>query len=116
MVIAKPHRVLTASAALVACILLASCATPGSAEPVLAGPAARVGVDPVPRVDLFEMPFSWNLDDFPAFEYSASRLGVSPGLADPDRVYSIWAGEFQFLYEKLGAGVYILTMHPQTDL
>lgn len=66
------------------------------------------------RVDLVEMPFSWNLDDFPAFEYTASRLGVSPGLADPDRVYSIWAGEFQFLYEKLGAGVYILTMHPQT--
>ncbi len=66
------------------------------------------------RVDLVELPFSWNLDDFPAFEYTASRLGVSPGLADPDRVYSIWAGEFEFLYRKLGSGVYTLTMHPQT--
>ncbi len=66
------------------------------------------------RVDLVELPFSWNLDDFPAFEYTASRLGVSPGLADPERVYSIWAGEFEFLYNKLGTGVYTLTMHPQT--
>jgi peptidoglycan/xylan/chitin deacetylase (PgdA/CDA1 family) len=66
------------------------------------------------RVDLVELPFSWNLDDFPAFEYTASRLGVSPGLADPDRVYSIWAGEFDFLYQRLGTGLYTLTMHPQT--
>lgn len=66
------------------------------------------------HIDLVELPFSWNLDDFPAFEYTASRLGVSPGLADPDRVYSIWAGEFDFLYQRLGSGVYTLTMHPQT--
>ena len=66
------------------------------------------------RVDLVELPFSWNLDDFPAFEYTATRHGVSPGLADPDRVYAIWAGEFQYLYEKLGTGVFTLTMHPQT--
>ena len=66
------------------------------------------------RVDLVELPFSWNLDDFPAFEYTASRLGVSPGLADPQRVYSIWAGEFEFLYKRLRKGVYTLTMHPQT--
>jgi len=65
-------------------------------------------------VDLVEMPFSWNLDDFPAFEYTASRRGVNPGLADPGRVYSIWAGEFEYLYNKLGTGVFILTMHPQT--
>jgi peptidoglycan/xylan/chitin deacetylase (PgdA/CDA1 family) len=65
-------------------------------------------------VDLVELPFSWNLDDFPAFEYTASRLGVSPGLADPERVYSIWSGEFEYLYNKLGAGVFVLTLHPQT--
>jgi hypothetical protein len=50
----RRHRLLTGSAALAASILLASCSTGGSADPVLAGPAARVGVDPVPRVDLFE--------------------------------------------------------------
>lgn len=65
-------------------------------------------------VDLVELPFSWNLDDFPAFEYTASKMGISPGLADPERVRSIWAGDFEYLYERLGRGVFVLTMHPQT--
>jgi len=64
-------------------------------------------------VDLVEMPFSWNLDDFPFFEYTTSRRGISPGLADPARVYDVWAGDFEYLYTKLGTGVFILTMHPQ---
>jgi peptidoglycan/xylan/chitin deacetylase (PgdA/CDA1 family) len=65
------------------------------------------------RIDLVEIPFSWNLDDFPFFEYTASRRGISPGLADPERVLSVWWGEFEFLRRKLGRGVYTLTMHPQ---
>ena len=64
-------------------------------------------------VELVEMPFSWNLDDFPFFEYTSSRRGISPGLADPARVYDVWAGDFEYLYTKLGKGVFILTMHPQ---
>jgi peptidoglycan/xylan/chitin deacetylase (PgdA/CDA1 family) len=64
-------------------------------------------------VDLVEMPFSWNLDDFPFFEYTYSRNGISQGLADPARVYDVWAGDFEYLYAKLGKGVFILTMHPQ---
>lgn len=67
-----------------------------------------------PSVDLVELPFSWNLDDFPAFEYTASRMGISPGLADPERVFAIWSGDFAYLYERLGQGVFVLTMHPQT--
>jgi peptidoglycan/xylan/chitin deacetylase (PgdA/CDA1 family) len=64
-------------------------------------------------VDLVEMPFSWHLDDFPFFEYTSSRRGISQGLADPARVYDVWAGDFEYLYTKLGQGVFILTMHPQ---
>jgi len=64
-------------------------------------------------VELVEMPFSWNLDDFPFFEYTSSRRGISPGLADPARVYDVWAGDFEYLYTKMGKGVFILTMHPQ---
>jgi peptidoglycan/xylan/chitin deacetylase (PgdA/CDA1 family) len=64
-------------------------------------------------VELVEMPFSWNLDDFPFFEYTSSRRGISPGLADPARVYEVWAGDFEYLYTKMGKGVFILTMHPQ---
>ncbi|HUY29224.1 MAG TPA: polysaccharide deacetylase [Candidatus Binataceae bacterium] len=60
-----------------------------------------------------ELPFTWGLDDFPAFEYVTSRAGIQPGLASPNAVYEIWAGDFDYLYDRVGAGVYTLTMHPQ---
>ncbi|HLW71897.1 MAG TPA: polysaccharide deacetylase [Candidatus Binataceae bacterium] len=66
------------------------------------------------ETELVELPFTWGLDDFPIFEYVAARNGTNPGLAAPSRVYEIWAGDFDYLYERLGEGVYILTMHPQT--
>jgi peptidoglycan-N-acetylglucosamine deacetylase len=65
------------------------------------------------EIDMVELPFTWGLDDFPAFEHVWTRNGVNPGLASPSRMYEIWAGDFDFLYERLGEGVYILTMHPQ---
>ncbi len=64
-------------------------------------------------IDVVEIPFTWGLDDFPAFEYVTSRAGIQQGLASPNAVYDIWAGDFDYLYEDLGAGVYTLTMHPQ---
>jgi peptidoglycan/xylan/chitin deacetylase (PgdA/CDA1 family) len=64
-------------------------------------------------IDVVEIPFTWGLDDFPAFEYVTSRAGIQQGLASPDAVYQIWAGDFDYLYEELGEGVYTLTMHPQ---
>lgn len=62
---------------------------------------------------LVELPFTWGLDDFPIFEHVWTRHGVNPGLAAPSHVYEIWAGDFDYLYDRLSAGVYILTMHPQ---
>ena len=38
---------------------------------------------------------------------------VNQGLASPAHVYEIWAGDFDYLHDRLGAGVYTLTMHPQ---
>jgi peptidoglycan-N-acetylglucosamine deacetylase len=64
-------------------------------------------------VDVVELPFTWGLDDFPAFEYVTSRTGIQQGLASPNAVYDIWAGDFDYLYDRIGAGVYTLTMHPQ---
>ncbi|MEE2778698.1 MAG: polysaccharide deacetylase [Acidobacteriota bacterium] len=64
------------------------------------------------QVELVQMPFAWHLDDHPYFEHTASRRGVNPGLADPDRVLKIWLAEFEYLC-RLGTGVFILTMHPQ---
>jgi peptidoglycan-N-acetylglucosamine deacetylase len=63
--------------------------------------------------NLVELPFTWGLDDFPAFEHVWTRNGVNPGLAAPSAVYEVWAGDFDYLYDRLGEGVYILTMHPQ---
>ena len=65
-----------------------------------------------PKVELLEMPFAWHLDDYPFFEHTASRRGINPGLADPERVLSIWWQEFEYL-RRIGNGVFILTMHPQ---
>ena len=65
------------------------------------------------KIDVVEIPFTWGLDDFPAFEYVTSRAGIQPGLSSPLAVYEIWAGDFDYLCERLGEGVYTLTMHPQ---
>jgi peptidoglycan-N-acetylglucosamine deacetylase len=62
---------------------------------------------------LVELPFTWGLDDFPVFEHVWTHNAVNPGLAAPSQVYEIWAGDFDYLYDRLGEGVYILTMHPQ---
>ena len=65
------------------------------------------------QTQLVELPFTWGLDDFPIFEHVWTRNGVNPGLASPSHVYEIWVGDFDYLYERLGEGVFILTMHPQ---
>lgn len=65
------------------------------------------------NIDVVEIPFTWGLDDFPAFEYVTSRAGIQNGLASPSAVYEIWAGDFDYLYDRLGQGVFTLTMHPQ---
>ncbi|MGH7908058.1 MAG: polysaccharide deacetylase family protein [Candidatus Binataceae bacterium] len=62
---------------------------------------------------LVEIPFTWGLDDFVAFEHLWTRHGVNPGLASPSHVYEIWSGDFDYLYERIGSGVFCLTMHPQ---
>jgi peptidoglycan-N-acetylglucosamine deacetylase len=65
------------------------------------------------QTQLVELPFTWGLDDFPIFEHVWTRNSVNPGLASPSHVYEIWVGDFDYLYERLGEGVFILTMHPQ---
>ena len=61
-------------------------------------------------VPLVELPVSWMLDDFPAFEWNARR---GSGLAAPSHVEEIWREEFDFMYERVPGGVFNLTMHPQ---
>jgi peptidoglycan/xylan/chitin deacetylase (PgdA/CDA1 family) len=63
------------------------------------------------EVNLVELPVDWSLDDWPYFGLHWPAHHV--GLRTPDEVYKIWAADFDFLYQRLGTGVYILTMHPQ---
>jgi len=62
-------------------------------------------------VDLVELPFDWTLDDWPYFTYDAALQ--HEGLRAPNDVFDVWSNEFDYLYEEVGSGVYILTMHPQ---
>jgi peptidoglycan/xylan/chitin deacetylase (PgdA/CDA1 family) len=62
-------------------------------------------------VDLVEMPIDWSLDDWPYFGLNWNAHHV--GLRMPDEVFAVWAAEFDFLYERVGSGVFTLTMHPQ---
>ena len=65
------------------------------------------------QVDLVEMPVTWGLDDFPAFEYVSLPHKLYPGLRAPDDVFSIWMGDFDYMCQHVSGGVFILTMHPQ---
>lgn len=58
---------------------------------------------------LLEIPFHWELDDFPHFAFN-TRPYYS-GLSAPSKVYEIWADEFDVCYQE--GGYFGLTMHPQ---
>jgi peptidoglycan/xylan/chitin deacetylase (PgdA/CDA1 family) len=64
------------------------------------------------EVDLVILPFDWNMDDAPYFSYEPGS--GRPGLRSPAEVLEIWKDEFDYLYQRIGEGVYVLTMHPQT--
>ncbi len=63
-------------------------------------------------VDLVIVPFDWNMDDAPYFDYQPGA--GRPGLRSPAEVLQIWQEEFDYLRDRIGEGVYVLTMHPQT--
>jgi peptidoglycan-N-acetylglucosamine deacetylase len=64
-------------------------------------------------VELLEMPVTWGLDDFPAFEYVSLPNKLYPGLRSPEQVFDIWMGDFDYMRTNILNGVFILTMHPQ---
>ena len=60
--------------------------------------------------DLVEIPPSWHLDDFPAFEYVWK---ANTGLMAPSAVLEFWQGEFDYMIDNCPGGVFNLTCHPQ---
>ena len=53
---------------------------------------------------------SWFLDDFPALE----NLPRSPAMGATDTLFARWKDHFDFAYERVPGGVFVLTVHPQT--
>jgi peptidoglycan/xylan/chitin deacetylase (PgdA/CDA1 family) len=64
-------------------------------------------------VNLVELPVAWHLDDFPQFEYVVSKGGIIQGVQTPRSMLQIWKDEFDYLYERIGKGLFSITMHPQ---
>jgi peptidoglycan/xylan/chitin deacetylase (PgdA/CDA1 family) len=63
------------------------------------------------ETDLIELPVSWSLDDFPHFEFLVSSLGS--GLKAGSAVLENWIADFDYMYQNIPGGVFILTCHPQ---
>ena len=62
------------------------------------------------ETDIVEVPVSWELDDAAHFLFQFSPAYYA-GMADPDRIFAMWATEFEGAYKS--GGVFVLTMHPQ---
>jgi hypothetical protein len=65
-----------------------------------------------PDTALVEMPISWSLDDYPAFEFSQTRSGVLPGLMNADLVAANWLADFRYMTGRTDWGVITYTFHP----
>jgi len=70
--------------------------------PVIFGPESR----------LIEMPVSWNLDDFPHFEFLRTQTQLMPGLMAADGVLQNWVGDFKYMHDTEEWGVLTYTFHP----
>lgn len=63
------------------------------------------------ETNVLEFPVAWELDDFPHFAFVTRPMNI--GLRNPDDVFAIWRGEFDFCHAEVAGGVFTLTMHPQ---
>ncbi len=60
---------------------------------------------------IVEIPFSWELDDFPYFQFLSRPL--YQGLRLPEDVFQSWKEEFDYCHSTIPDGVFTLTMHPE---
>jgi peptidoglycan/xylan/chitin deacetylase (PgdA/CDA1 family) len=59
---------------------------------------------------IVELPVSWFLDDFPALD-NVPRQGV---MGSTETLFQRWKDHFDFAYDRVPGGVFVLTVHPQT--
>jgi len=65
-----------------------------------------------PDTALVEMPISWSLDDYPAFEYTRTPTGILPGLMNAEGVLANWWADFEYMARHYDWGIVTYTMHP----
>ena len=63
--------------------------------------------------EIVEIPVSWSWDDFPQFEFVSSPHFTATALANPSKVFEIWAADIDYMVERVPNGVFDLTCHPQ---
>jgi peptidoglycan-N-acetylglucosamine deacetylase len=64
-----------------------------------------------PPSGVLELPVSWALDDWPAFEYVPRASG---GLSSNEVVYQRWKDHFDYAYREVEAPVLTIAVHPQS--
>ena len=64
-----------------------------------------------PPSRVLEIPVSWALDDWPAFEYVPRASG---GLSSNEVVYQRWKDHFDYAYREIEAPVLAIAVHPQS--
>lgn len=80
-----------------------------SGDAIVPDGPARLG----PPTNLVQLPVTWSLDDYPAFEYNRSETGVTPGLRSPAGVFGNWLDDVRYMVRDYEDGVCVLTFHPQ---
>ena len=65
------------------------------------------------ETELWELPISWSLDDYPHFEYTRRAGMLQPGLAWAGGVLENWVDDFRYFARESERGVLTYTMHPQ---
>ena len=65
------------------------------------------------QTELVQLPPSWSLDDYPAFEYFRSDQLLMPGLRLADDVYTNWLEDLRYMVRDHDDGVCVVTFHPQ---
>lgn len=64
------------------------------------------------ETDILELPVSWNRDDWPPSQFimGADSQGAAP---DEKQVFDMWRAQFDWMYDNIDDGVFLLTNHPQ---
>ena len=80
-----------------------------SGDVIVADGPAHLGAP----TNLVQLPVTWSLDDYPAFEYLSTETRVLPGLRSPGDVFGNWLEDVRYMARDYEDGVCVITLHPQ---